>query len=252
MTRAAKPVTKPVGATRVLAKTSSSKKLPAKKQPVKKSAAKKAAPKRADKKPAKPKTVKQAYKKRSTNVRTGVLKRKATIATTRRGIDRATRVDASDEIGSALVDKANAAWELAAERVPQGDVAEPVPSARVKRSATERADDPPPATGIALVERVTRAVERELSQIEVIVGGHHVKPGQRTEAERRARTLASLARTLTEVRKLRAEEDKLKPQHDDGPEDIDEFRRALSQKLDRLVRESKEIYPEESDRAGDA
>jgi metal-dependent hydrolase (beta-lactamase superfamily II) len=103
---------------------------------------------------------------------------------------------------------------------------------------------------VALVERVTRAVERELSQIEVIVGGHHVRPQQRTEAERRARTLASLARTLTELRKLRAEEDRLKPHHDDGPADIDEFRRALSQKLARLVRESKELYPGEPDGAG--
>jgi hypothetical protein len=47
-----------------------------------------------------------------------------------------------------------------------------------------------------LIERVTRAIERELSLIEVIVGGSHLKPQQRTEAERRARTLASLARTL--------------------------------------------------------
>ena len=97
------------------------------------------------------------------------------------------------------------------------------------RTPVERANDPPPATGIALVERVTRAVERELSQIEVIVGGHHVKPGQRTEAERRARTLASLARTLTEVRKLRADEDRVKPQDDpDRPRDIEELRRRLA------------------------
>lgn len=157
------------------------------------------------------------------------------MAATRRGIDRTTRVDASDEVGSALVDKANAPWELAAERVPQADVAEPVP--RVKRSATDRLNDPPPAIGIALVERVTRAVERELSQIEVIVGGHHVKSGQRTEAERRARTLASLARTLTEVRRLRADEEKLKPQDDpDRPRDLDEFRRTLSRRLEQMVR----------------
>ena len=67
---------------------------------------------------------------------------------------------------------------------------------------------PPPAIGLKLVERVTRAVERELSQIEVIVGGNHVKRTQRYRAERRARTLATLARRLTEVRKLRAEEEK--------------------------------------------
>jgi hypothetical protein len=169
-----------------------------------------------------------------------------------RHIDRTTRVDANDEVGSALVEKANAPWELAVERVPQGDVAEPVPSARVTRSATERTDDPPPATGIALVERVTRAVERELSQIEVIVGGHHVNAARRTEAERRARTLASLARTLTEVRKLRADEHKVKPQDDpDRPRDLEELRRRLSQRLDEMVRSRSDIPADKHETGGD-
>ncbi|HEV7601627.1 MAG TPA: hypothetical protein VGO49_15410, partial [Bradyrhizobium sp.] len=202
--------------------------------------AKKPTPKKAIvKKPAKRRkpTVKQAYKKRTKNVRAGILKRKATLAATRHGVDRTTRVDTGDEVGSALVDKANAPWELAADRIPEGDVAEPVPSARINRSATERAGDPPPATGIALVERVTRAVERELSQIEVIVGGHHVKPALRTEAERRARTLASLARTLTEARKLRADEHRVKPQDDpDRPRDIEDLRRRLAERLAQFVR----------------
>ncbi|MHB8272436.1 hypothetical protein [Bradyrhizobium sp.] len=210
------------------------------KKPAAGTAAKKSTPKKAAvKKPARRKTptVKQAYKKRSKNVRAGVLKRKATLAVTRQGVDRTTRVDASDEVGNALVDKADAPWELAAERIPESDIAGPAVSARVKRTATERVDDPPPATGIALVERVTRAVERELSQIEVIVGGHHVKPQQRTEAERRARTLASLARTLTEVRKLRADEHRVKPQDDpDRPRDLEELRRRLSERLERMRR----------------
>ncbi|HEV7602578.1 MAG TPA: hypothetical protein VGO49_20270 [Bradyrhizobium sp.] len=123
---------------------------------------------------------------------------------------------------------------------------------RGRRSATERADDPPPATGIALVERVTRAVERELSQIEVIVGGHHVRAAQRTEAERRARTLASLARTLTEVRRLRADEEKLKPQDDpDRPRDLDEFRRTLSRRLEQMVRGRTNLPAGENETGGD-
>src|SRR4051812_46305407 len=156
--------------------------------------------------PRKP-TVKQAYRKKLQNTRAGILKRKATEAATRVDVGpEPVAVDPQDEAAVARINK----WAG-------------------RRSAAERADDPPPAAGFALVERVTRAVERELSQIEVIVGGHHVRPQQRTEAERRARTLASLARTLTELRKLRAEEDRLNPHHDDGPADIDEFRRALSQ-----------------------
>jgi hypothetical protein len=195
---------------------------------VKKSPAKKAARKRAAKKSTKPKSRRALSRERKAAVK----KRKQTLAANRVDVGpEPVAVDPQDEPARAAI----------AKRQVLG-----------RRTATERAGDPPPAIGIALVERVTRAVERELSQIEVIVGGSHVNAARRTEAERRARTLASLARTLTEVRKLRAEEDKLKPHHDDGPEDIDEFRRALAEKLDRLVRESKELYPEASNRAGDA
>ncbi len=242
-TRSARPVDKPAAATRASSR--------AIKSAAKTATAKKSAPKKATvKKPAKRKkaTVKQAYRKRTKNVRAGVLKRKATLAATRQGVDRTTRVDVSDEVGSVLVDKANAPWELAAGRIPDGDVAEPASSAPIKRTATDRMNDPPPATGIALVERVTRAVERELSQIEVIVGGHHVKPAQRTEAERRARTLASLARTLTEVRKLRAEEDRLKPRDDDAkPRDRAQFRLELARRLDQIVARAKIVHPERSE-----
>jgi hypothetical protein len=224
MTRASRPATKPVGVTRVHAK-----KLRAKKAS-RKSLTKKPTPKRIMKKPAKPKSLRTKKQKEAAKRDAAVEKRKQTKAATNRTVGaEPITVDPADEAARAALDKRQV---------------------RGRRTAVHRVNDPPPAVGIALVERVTRAVERELSQIEVIVGGSHVNRMQRTEAERRARTLASLARTLTEVRKLRAEEEKLKPQHDDGPEDIDEFRRALSEKLDRLVRESKELYPDESDGPG--
>ncbi len=105
-----------------------------------------------------------------------------------------------------------------------------------RRTAVDRLDDPPPVTGAVLIERVSRAVERELLQIEVIVGGHHVPPRQRSEAERRARTLASLARTLGELKRLRAKEQRVKPDHDDMPRDLDDFRRELSRRLEQVVR----------------
>ncbi|MFZ5733503.1 MAG: hypothetical protein ACOY4O_12265 [Pseudomonadota bacterium] len=113
-----------------------------------------------------------------------------------------------------------------------------------RRTAVDRLDDPPPETGAALIARVSRAVERELNQIEIIVGGHHVKPSQRTEAERRARTLASLARTLGELRRLRAGEQKAKPDDDDMPRDLDEFRRELSRRLEQVVRGREAAAPE--------
>ena len=197
-TRPARPVSKPVAGTRVR---------------VKKSPAKKAARKRAAKKSTKPKSRRALSRERKAAVK----KRKQTLAANRVDVGpEPVAVDPQDEPARAAI----------AKRQVLG-----------RRTATQRVNDPPPATGIALVERVTRAVERELSQIEVIVGGHHVKPGQRTEAERRARTLASLARTLTEVRKLRADEHRVKPQDDpDRPRDLEELRRRLSERLKNMVR----------------
>lgn len=184
------------------------------------------------KKSAKPKSVRTIRQKEAAKRAAAIEKRKQTKAATNRTVGaEPIAVDPTDEVARAAIDQRQV---------------------RGRRTAVHRVNDPTPAIGIALVERVTRAVERELSQIEVIVGGSHVNRAQRTEAERRARTLASLARTLTEVRKLRAEEDKLKPQHDDAPTDIDEFRRELSKKLDRLVREAKELYPVEADGAGES
>ena len=262
-TRKTTPGKKPGVATRVPAKMSKAKKSTAEKKVARKSPAKKAlAKKPTTKKPipssssAGPKPTaaeKKALKEAREKMRASADKAKATkAANMRRRIDGATRVDATDEAGTSLVAKANAPWQLAADRIPETDIIEPAPSPRIKRTAVDRAGDPPPATGIALVERVTRAVERELSQIEVIVGGHHVKKEQRTEAERRARTLASLARTLTEVRRLRPDENKLNPRDDDTvPRDINAFRLELARKLDRLAAEAQALYPGEPDGAGE-
>jgi hypothetical protein len=155
--------------------------------------------------------------------------RKATMAATTHYVDdEPVPVDEHDEAAKAGLSRQRAR-RRAVRRKDE-------PSPRVKRTAVERVDDPPPASGTVLIERVTRAIERELSLIEVIVGGSHLKPQQRTEAERRARTLASLARTLGEVTRLRASEEKVKPADDDAvPRDLDEFRRALSRRLEQVV-----------------
>ncbi|SEO73086.1 hypothetical protein [Rhodopseudomonas pseudopalustris] len=109
------------------------------------------------------------------------------------------------------------------------------PSARKKRSAVERLDDPEPAAGLVLIDRVSQSIERELCAIEKIIGVRP-KKGERTETERRARTLASLARTLAEVRRLRSDEERKRPLDDDAiPRDLDELRRALSRRLEQMV-----------------
>ncbi|MBS0530127.1 MAG: hypothetical protein JSS22_12150 [Proteobacteria bacterium] len=159
-----------------------------------------------------------------------VAARKATMAASllRVGKDDPVIADDNDEAAKAGLAKQRAR-RTSARRKDE-------PSPRIKRTAVERIDDPPPATGALLIERVTRAIERELSLIEVIVGGVRLKGHQRTEAERRARTLASLARTLGEVTRLRAGQQKATAANDDTvPRDLDEFRRALSRRLEQLV-----------------
>lgn len=93
-----------------------------------------------------------------------------------------------------------------------------------------------------MVVRVSDAIERELSKIERIVGNPTgIAPAQRIETESRARVLASLARTLKEVMRLREQErgaadDNAKAADDDAiPRDLDEFRRELSRRLEGLV-----------------
>lgn len=143
----------------------------------------------------------------------------------RRGDLGALQVDPDDRATQAVIAaaKAKAAARKAARLAPRR---------MPKRSAVDRLNDPPPLSGSELIDRVSRAIEHELMQIEIIVAGRRVPSTQRSEAERRARTLASLARTLNEVKRLRAEEDKPKAADDDAmPRDLEEFRRELSRRL---------------------
>jgi hypothetical protein len=164
-----------------------------------------------------------------------VATRKATVAKTQRLVDETSlAIDDGDEV---------AKTKIAALREAKANASDH--GGRARRSAVERANDPPPAAGQALIERVSRAIERELTQIEVIVGGQYVAPRQRTEAERRARTLASLARTLREVTTLRLNEKKEKREDDDAvPRDLGELRLALARRLDQLVADAKTAHPD--------
>jgi hypothetical protein len=177
-----------------------------------------------------PSATRRPVKAQSEKTRAAVAARKTTIGTTTWRVDDKTpiAVDEHDDAAKAALN-AQRARATSARRKDE-------PSPRMKRTAVERVDDPLPATGPLLIERVTRAIERELSLIEVIVGGNHLKSNQRTEAERRARTLASLARTLGEVTRLRTGQHKVKSADDDAvPRDLDEFRRTLSRRLEQLV-----------------
>lgn len=162
-----------------------------------------------------------------------VVARKKTVKAVMRHEDVATlKVDLGDEAALAIIARKRPATR----------------PTRTRRSAVDRLGDPPPATGTALIERVSRAIERELNQIEVIVGGHRVNKTQRTEGERRARTLASLARTLREVMALRAGEKKERREDDDAvPRDLSTLRLALARRLDQLVADAKAAHPESAE-----
>lgn len=227
--RTTKPVKSPAETVRASVKKTTTKRTVAKKTTAKKTIAKKTTA--AAKVVA---TSAHAAAKAAANTKT-VATRKATVAKTQRLVDETPLViDDGDEVAKTKI----AVLREAKARAPDHQ-------GRARRSAVERANDPPPAAGQALIERVSRAIERELTQIEVIVGGQYVAPRQRTEAERRARTLASLARTLREVTALRLSEKKEKREDDDAvPRDLNELRLALARRLDQLVADAKTAHPD--------
>lgn len=209
--------------------------------PVKKRAAKKAV-KRGARKTAAGRTVKKAVKKavRKTAVRKSAAKKP--VAKPEKGKRPRAKVlnEHPDNIAADPHDHAAVeALELA-----KAKSARPARKARRRTAVDMAADaagllpDQPPA--ISMVVRVSDAIERELSKIERIIGSRMV-PAQRIEAESRARVLASLARTLKEVMRLREQErgagdDTTKAADDDAvPRDLDEFRRELSRRLEGLV-----------------
>jgi hypothetical protein len=87
-----------------------------------------------------------------------------------------------------------------------------------------------------LVHRLANAVAGELDLIEQVTAGAQVDASLRTESDRRARTLATLARTLSALRKAREDDDQRPAHDDDRPRDLDELRRRLSERLAGKIR----------------
>lgn len=89
-----------------------------------------------------------------------------------------------------------------------------------------------------LIDRVRAAVEREVVAIEAVLTRVEGARLRSTDAERAARTLATLVKTLREVAALQRDE---KPELENGAEagefrDLEEFRAELAERLDRLRR----------------
>lgn len=93
-----------------------------------------------------------------------------------------------------------------------------------------------PQERAAVAARVQATVERELTAVGRVLDV--LGPSDRDEAERTARTLASLARTLREVALINRTEEAAAPDDIDDdpvPRDIDEFRRELTRRIRNFI-----------------
>jgi hypothetical protein len=89
-----------------------------------------------------------------------------------------------------------------------------------------------PEERVALVERLQGMVERQIEATETMLP----LPATADEAERNGRALASLLRTLRELKRLQAPPAPETADDDHTvPHDLDELRRELSRKLEALV-----------------
>lgn len=97
-----------------------------------------------------------------------------------------------------------------------------------------------PAVTIAqnetLIGRVRAAVEREIVAIEAVLARVEGARLRSTDAERAARTLATLVKTLREVAALQRDEqpEDAGGESDDEFHDLEGFRRELAERLDRM------------------
>ncbi len=84
----------------------------------------------------------------------------------------------------------------------------------------------------ALAVRIRNVVEREIAAVERVLDAVGAADGG--EAERSARTLASVSRTLREIAALNQPDEVTPPDEADDdpiPRDIDEFRRELARRI---------------------
>jgi hypothetical protein len=135
-------------------------------------------------------------------------------------------------------------WQLRKDRPPRGlsealklDIeatdAENKPSEASREGRSANPDIPPVADSIAA--RLEAAVEKQLRKVESLRGGSAARGKRSAEAERVARTLATLTETLFKVRRLR-QPGNISGSNDDLPADPDGFRLALAHRIDVFVR----------------
>jgi hypothetical protein len=108
-----------------------------------------------------------------------------------------------------------------------------------------RAKPPEAMTPAAIAARISEAVDRQLEAVEGILAS--LAPAELAEAERGARTLAALARTLTELSKIKTGGDATEPANDEhaAPRTLDELRDALLERLEQAVANRAGAVPDE-------
>jgi hypothetical protein len=103
---------------------------------------------------------------------------------------------------------------------------------------------PRPRARAALVNRLWRAAERQVRDIEERLRLNKQQPDER---ERDARVLATMVKTLRELRALQDTEQEPSAK-DEGPANLDDFRRELARKIDGLIAAEREA----ADRASES
>lgn len=117
-------------------------------------------------------------------------------------------------------------------------------------TAPAAAGTEPPATPPEdLVERLERAVAREIAGLEASRRVPPRRAGSAVDTERVVRSLERLTDTLAKVRRMR--EPAASDPDDDLPRDIDEFRRVLARRIEQIVRGGADGDDAGGDAAGD-
>jgi hypothetical protein len=112
------------------------------------------------------------------------------------------------------------------------------PAGAVVNAAPGDVDDSlsPAARTAANAARIQKIVKRGLDAVERVLD--NVGPSDQGEAERSARTLAAIARTLQEMAAITKPVEVTPPDetdHDPVPRDIDEFRNELARRIHALI-----------------
>ena len=142
--------------------------------------------------------------------------------------------------------KANG-WQLRKDRPPQGlpqalkldiEAGEAVDNkASEAPDAGDRSASPDaPSDPVSMVARLEAELEKQLRTVESLRAETGPRVKRSAEAERVARTLATLTETLFKVRRLRQPGGSQTTDDDDLPSDPDGFRLALARRIEAFVR----------------